>query len=162
MKKKYDEIIIESHPQNVILVQNMIEGICDQYNIPNHYGQLSVAIIEAVENAIKHGNGSDKSKKVSIKAKKSFGGISFKITDEGKGFNTKKYESLDDVIEHGNGIFLMKTLSNRVTFLDKGRSVELFFSIDGISSSKALERKSLMEKYFAKEGTFAKQTQKSV
>jgi serine/threonine-protein kinase RsbW len=93
-----------------------------------------IAVTEAVNNAIKHGNDGDKSKNVSLSLSLKDSLIQFVIKDEGSGFD---YENLPDPtspenIEKigGRGIFLMKHLSDQVEFKDKGKEVQLSFYIN--------------------------------
>ncbi len=161
MKKKYEEIIIQSQEKEIIEIQEFIEHICDKYNIHNYLGLLSVAVIEAVENAIKHGNQLDPKKKVKIKCSKTHEGICIRVEDEGKGFDYRKYNSLSEKTGKGEGIYLMKALSNRLSFLAKGRIVELMFFIDGIESTRTLERASFMQKYFEKQQAHVEKRQRA-
>ena len=59
--------------------------------------------------------------------------ISFKISDEGDGFDPKTIPdpTLPENLERcgGRGVFLMHKLSNRVVFSDNGRTVEIEFEI---------------------------------
>ena len=51
------KIRIASRAENIILVERMIEDVCDLFNISeDYYGNILVAITEAVNNAIYHGN----------------------------------------------------------------------------------------------------------
>jgi serine/threonine-protein kinase RsbW len=93
-----------------------------------------IAITESVNNAIVHGNASDKSKNVSLSLQVTDNSLTFTVEDQGNGFN---YENLEDPtspenIEKigGRGIFLMKHLCDSVTFHDDGKKVELSFYID--------------------------------
>ncbi len=92
--------------------------------------QLSLALHEALTNAIVHGNGEDPSKKVEIcGAWESAMQFVLAITDEGEGFDP---DALPDptVAEnifsaHGRGVFLIKRLVDRAEFRLGGRQVVL-------------------------------------
>lgn len=97
------------------------------------YGNIMIAVTEAVNNAIKHGNKSDSKRNVALTLSLEDSLIKFRVMDEGAGFD---YHNLPDPtapenIEKpgGRGIFLMKHLSDEVEFLDGGRVVELSFYI---------------------------------
>ena len=90
---------------------------------------LSIAVTEAVGNAIVHGNKKDPKKKVHIQfvIKKDQATIS--VTDEGKGF---KPDELADPLdpknllrESGRGIFILKTLMDDVhwDFSESGTTI---------------------------------------
>jgi len=93
-----------------------------------------IAVTEAVNNAIKHGNQNDSTKNVSLSLSLEQGLIKFKIEDEGIGFDHGNLpdptapENLEK--PGGRGIFLMKHLSDEVEFAEGGRIVELSFYIN--------------------------------
>ncbi len=128
------KIRITSKAENIILVERMIEDICDVYNISeDYYGNILVAITEAVNNAIYHGNKADPTKNIDISFKSSDGHVSFTVKDEGKGFG---YDSLPDPTnpenlekENGRGVFLMRNLADKVSFEDNGSTVILDFKV---------------------------------
>ena len=86
---------------------------------------------DAVNKAITPGNKLDDSKMVNLDFKHTGDDYYFTISDTGAGFD---YNHVPDPTSpeniekpEGRGIFLMKNLSDRVTFLDDGRTVELVF-----------------------------------
>jgi serine/threonine-protein kinase RsbW len=125
---------IPSKPESINIVENLIDKIKDQLKIcEDCYGNMLVAVTEAVNNAIYHGNKSDPSKKVDIGYECSPEKVAFYISDEGSGFD---YYNLPDPTAPenlekpcGRGIFLMKHLSDQIIFNDNGRVVELYFNI---------------------------------
>ena len=129
-----DDIRIQfpSLTENIRIVESFIDNAKEKYNFDdNIYGNVMIAITESVNNAIVHGNQSDKNKNVSLTLKLADNVVKFTIEDEGNGFD---YENLSDPtapenIEKigGRGIFLMKHLCDEVAFLNKGKKVELSF-----------------------------------
>ena len=104
----------------------------DHSIIPEHYGNVLIAMTEAVNNAIVHGNKLDPEKSVTVSCAIDGKSLVFRISDEGPGFD---YENLPDPtapenIEkpHGRGVFLMRHLADDCAFEDAGRVVELTFS----------------------------------
>ena len=77
-----ERIVIQSNIANLVKVEQFLDTVCDTMNIHNYYATISVAVLQAVENAILHGNKSDESKSVYIKYSKCRGGIAFIIEDE--------------------------------------------------------------------------------
>jgi serine/threonine-protein kinase RsbW len=58
---------IKSDIKEIHEVEKFVEDICDYYNINNSYfGNIIVAVSEAVENSIVHGNKQDPSKSINI------------------------------------------------------------------------------------------------
>jgi serine/threonine-protein kinase RsbW len=126
---------ISSKTENLNLVEKMINNVCSQYSInEDNYGNILIALTEAVNNAIYHGNKSDPDKMVEIafepNGKNSF---VFTVKDEGKGF---EYNSLPDPTDpdridqpNGRGVFLMRNLADKVEFFDGGRTVAMSFNL---------------------------------
>lgn len=128
------KIRISSKAENIILVERMIEDVCDVFNISeDYYGNILVAITEAVNNAIYHGNQANPSKSIDIFFKSFSDHVSFIVKDEGPGFN---YDSLPDPTNpeniekpNGRGVFLMRNLADKVSFEDNGSKVVLDFKV---------------------------------
>jgi serine/threonine-protein kinase RsbW len=128
-------IQIPSILENIRMIESFIDNAKEKFELDDDiYGNIMIAVTEAVNNAIKHGNAGDKSKNVSLSLSLKESMIQFLIMDEGAGFD---YENLPDPtspenIEKvgGRGIFLMKHLSDEVQFKNKGKIVELSFYIN--------------------------------
>lgn len=125
-------IQVPSITENIRMIESFIDNAKERFQLDDDiYGNIMIAVTEAVNNAIKHGNANDKSKNVFLSLFLDDSMLKFVIKDEGSGFN---YENLPDPtapenIEKlgGRGIFLMKHLSDEVDFKDNGRVVELSF-----------------------------------
>ena len=89
---------------------------------------IEIALREALENAIVHGNGEEPHKRVYVTCRCTPGGeVSITVQDEGRGFDT---DTLPDptTLENrlrtsGRGIYLMKTLMDEVCFEKGGTAV---------------------------------------
>lgn len=64
----------------------MEEVVCHNYD-PDSVFAIRLALEEAIANAIKHGNGSDRNKKVHVEARVTPGRTELLIQDEGPGFS---------------------------------------------------------------------------
>lgn len=123
---------IPSISENIRMIESFIDNAKERFHLnEDMYGNIMIAVTEAVNNAIKHGNGSDSSKNVSLSLSLDENLLRFVVKDEGKGFD---FNSLPDPTAPenlekpgGRGIFLMKNLSDEVSFLENGRVVELSF-----------------------------------
>ena len=97
--------------------------------------RLLVACTEAVNNAILHGNGTDPKKRVLIVCLVYPRLLKIRVHDEGRGFNTRNLpnplEERNILKEHGRGVFLMKSLVDKVGFrrLKKGMVVEMIIDL---------------------------------
>ena len=126
------EISFESVAENIHIVENLIDEICETLNVnEEYYGNILISMTEAVNNAMVHGNKLDSKKRVAITVKFDDTSLHFTISDEGPGFD---YDNLPDPtapenIEkpNGRGVFLMKNLADGCNFEENGRIVELEF-----------------------------------
>lgn len=128
-------IEIPSLTENIRIVESFIDNAKDKYELTDDvYGNIMIAVIESVNNAILHGNQTDKKKNVRLSAQLLEGEITFSISDEGNGFDFKDLpdptapENIQKV--GGRGIFLMKNLADEIQFKDNGRTVQLTFYLD--------------------------------
>jgi serine/threonine-protein kinase RsbW len=125
-------IQIPSLSENIRIIESFIDNAKEKYRLNDDiYGNIMIAVTEAVNNAIKHGNKDNSSKNVTLSLSLEDGLIKFKIQDEGDGFN---FHHLPDPTAPeniskpgGRGIFLMKHLSDEVDFKENGKVVELSF-----------------------------------
>ena len=125
---------IPSIKENVSVVESFIENIGEKIRIEEAiYGNVLVSVTEAVNNAIVHGNKEDKNKKVRLGLKQNKKSVRFIVEDEGMGFD---YNTLPDPTNpkniekvKGRGIFLIKSLSDKTTFKQNGRVVEMLFKL---------------------------------
>lgn len=128
-------IQIPSIIENIRMIESFIDNAKERFLLDDDiYGNIMVAVTEAVNNAIKHGNSNDSLKNVDLSLNLKEKLLMFTIKDEGGGFN---YNNLPDPtapenIEKpgGRGIFLMKHLSDEVVFKEGGKVVELRFYIN--------------------------------
>lgn len=118
--------------ENIRMIESFIDNAKDKFHLDDDiYGNIMIAVTEAVNNAIKHGSNSDSTKNVLLSLSLDESTIRFRVEDQGSGFD---YSNLPDPtapenIEKpgGRGIFLMKHLSDEVDFKEGGRVVELSF-----------------------------------
>ena len=125
---------IPSIKENVSVVESFIENVGEKIRIKETiYGNVLVSVTEAVNNAIVHGNKEDKNKKVRLALKQNKKSVRFIVEDEGMGFdhNTLPDPTNPKNIEKvkGRGIFLIKSLSDKTTFKQGGRVVEMLFKL---------------------------------
>jgi serine/threonine-protein kinase RsbW len=126
------KIVIPSITENIRIIESFIDNAKEKFQLDDDiYGNIMIAVTESVNNAIMHGNKSDKSKSVTLSLSLKQNTINFTIMDEGKGFD---FQNLPDPTSpenidkpSGRGIFLMKHLSDEVSFKNNGSLVQLSF-----------------------------------
>jgi serine/threonine-protein kinase RsbW len=81
---------------------------------------LLIAVSEAVNNAVFHGNKLDKTKQIYVKIEVENRHIDIIVTDEGKGFDINNVgdprEPENLLKSHGRGVFLINELSDKVSY----------------------------------------------
>ena len=143
-----EKIVIQSDIDNIKQVECFVDSVCDQWNIYNYAATITISLIQAVENAIVHGNKNDINKHVTISCYDCLGGVAFSVEDEGTGFDYSVFTDVPKEEGRGTGLFLMRTLSDKIAFYNQGSKVTMEFMINGIEKSRALERISVLKKYF--------------
>lgn len=129
------ELSISSSLDNLTTVEDYVDMLCVNNHISKDiYGNIIIAVTEAVNNAITHGNKGDINKKVFLRFMTAKEGLSIVVSDEGPGFN---FDNLPDPtapenleMEHGRGVFLMRALADNIEFENNGSSVNLTFTFN--------------------------------
>ena len=112
------------------LVDRLMRQIEGSQCVPGEEFNIELALREALENAVVHGNQEDPKTKVHIRCRCQPGKeISIVVTDQGKGFDFEKIVGRgvmsDPAAEHGRGIQLMKAYMDEVHFERRGSEVHL-------------------------------------
>ncbi|SRR5690554_518052 len=121
---------IESNKKELVKVELFLQQYFIKRKLPEVlFNKVLLVVSEAVINSIEHGNKNDVTKKVTIRLSCYHDSLFITVSDEGDGFN---YNRIEDPIaienrkrEYGRGIFLMKTISNHINFLNSGKCVEI-------------------------------------
>ena len=132
MAKMYKRLKIESRMSNLRIIENAIDEVTGAIGIKqDNYGKIMVAALEAVNNAITHGNKANPQKLVDVEIEFERNEIKITVTDEGDGFNPEKIPdpTMPENIEElsGRGVFLMTKLADSIEFNEKGNSVTMSF-----------------------------------
>jgi len=128
-----DSISIPSDFGSINQVETLIDNVCSKLQVKEgYYGNVLIAVTEAVNNAIQHGNNSNSSLNVDVAVGDKETDFCFSVKDYGNGFD---YNHLPDPTapeniekENGRGIFLMRSLAEEIEFEDGGTNVTIYFS----------------------------------
>ena len=114
----------------------MIDSVCEDLDLTeDNYGNVLIAVTEAVNNAITHGNHSEAGKRVKVSVEQEGSKVVFTVSDEGEGFDFENVpdptapENIEKI--DGRGIFLMKSLSDGVEYKNGGSEVSITFTSAG-------------------------------
>ena len=129
-----NKLSLQSDPKSLLSLESWINSLCETYSIGAElYGNILIALSEAVNNAITHGNKNVVDKEALVEAYIDDNLLVFTVTDEGEGFNflTLPDPTLPENLEkpQGRGVFLMNHLSDGVVYQEPGNSVEISFNI---------------------------------
>lgn len=127
-------MLLESSLQSIALVEDfLVESVGDAFTTNAQFHNLTICTLEAVNNAIFHGNKLDSSKQVQVDVAVTEYRVVVRVRDSGAGFD---HNAIPDprlpenlTREGGRGVFLIKQLANEFTFLhsDAGMLVEFSF-----------------------------------
>ena len=128
----YKKISIESQVGNLRIVENAIDETTSVIGISqDSYGKILVSAMEAVNNAILHGNQSNPEKIVDIELAFKNNELIIKVTDEGIGFRPDEVPDptiLENIeVLNGRGIYLMSCLADKIKYSKKGNTVTMTF-----------------------------------
>ena len=112
------------------LVDRLMRLVEGSQCVPGYEFGVEVALREALENAVVHGNQGDPGKKVHIRCRcVPSNEISIAVTDQGKGFDFRRLAGdgfkSDPAAEHGRGIQHMKAFMDDVHFERGGSEVHM-------------------------------------
>lgn len=120
----YTSLEIASDINNLVKVEDFIETLMNDFGISDDYkGILTVPLIEAVTNAILHGNHSDKYKKVLINCQLSNKQLTFSVSDEGNGFDFNQILSEKLEKRKSSGLSSIELLSEKLEFMNNGSTI---------------------------------------
>lgn len=121
---------IQSSLEHIESVEKLAEKVADAMQFSEEEkDSLAIAVTEAVNNAIIHGNKQNKDKTVTIRFILEGKRLGVYIKDQGEGFNPKNVSdplAPENLLkESGRGIFILSTLMDDVKFEFKGDGTEI-------------------------------------
>jgi serine/threonine-protein kinase RsbW len=130
-----EEIGVPSDFEHLSNVEGLIDRICVLSGVSDdNYGNVLIAVTEAFNNAVVHGNNGDDSKEVCVSVSQNDQELCFIVKDQGLGFDFRNVidptapENIEK--ENGRGIYLMRHLADEVRFDNDGREVAIYFKKD--------------------------------
>lgn len=110
-------------------VEKFINQYFDYFRLDkDNFNKVLLCVSEAVTNSIHHGNSNDTKKTVTIVLDCESSVLKVKITDEGMGFCIDKIPDptqSDNILkESGRGIYIIKSISDFVTFDKQSNTLE--------------------------------------
>ena len=94
------QLSFPSKAENLNQVEVLINDLCEKFEVnEDYYGNILIALTEAVNNAIHHGNKSNPNKEVKIISNTDGSVLKFTIKDDGPGFD---FDNLPDPTDPQN------------------------------------------------------------
>jgi serine/threonine-protein kinase RsbW len=133
-----ERIEFASKAENIHLVERLIDEVCSRHKVHESlYGNILIALTEAVNNAIHHGNHLDPTKQVMVGYRIAGDKVVFVVKDQGPGFDHDHLPDPTDPVNiekpHGRGVFLMRALADEVSFNDNGATVTMTFGLSPLT-----------------------------
>jgi serine/threonine-protein kinase RsbW len=130
------EIKINSVTLNLNQVEMFLKDIFNRLKLHEDiFNKVLLCVNEAVINSISHGNRFDQNKIIVVQSFFCKEYLYFRIIDEGDGFD---FNDLPDPTseenifkETGRGIFIIKNISDEISFQDKGNVIEFKIELNG-------------------------------
>jgi len=127
-----ESITINSDVEQLRVVETLVDTLSKKLGIPDEvYGKILISTVEAVNNAILHGNKGETSKLVTVNFTADGNMFDVTVTDQGEGF---KYDTLPDPTDpsnienlHGRGVFIMRSLADNIEYNEAGNEVKMSF-----------------------------------
>lgn len=127
-----ESITINSDIEKLRVVETLVDTLSKKLGIPDEvYGKILISTVEAVNNAILHGNKGDEGKLVTVNFSADGNMFDVTVTDQGEGF---KYDTLPDPTDpanienlHGRGVFIMRSLADAIEYNEAGNEVKMSF-----------------------------------
>lgn len=106
----------------------IIEDVIKNLNAYDYYFDIKLILTEALLNAFEHGNKGDKTKPINLFYNFDGKCLNFKITSSEKNLptiNIPEAVSNEDLLkDHGRGLFLINSLSDKVEFKDNALLIQ--------------------------------------
>ena len=127
-----ESITINSDIEKLKVVETLVDTLSKKLGVSDEvYGKILISTVEAVNNAILHGNKGDSNKLVTVNISADGNVLDITVTDEGEGF---EYGNLPDPTDpnnienlHGRGVFLMRRLADAIEYNSSGNEVKMRF-----------------------------------
>jgi serine/threonine-protein kinase RsbW len=127
-----ESITINSDIEKLKVVETLVDTLSKKLGVSDEvYGKILISTVEAVNNAILHGNKGDRNKMVNVIISADGNVLDITVKDEGEGF---EYGNLPDPTDpknienlHGRGVFLMRRLADAIEYNSSGNEVKMQF-----------------------------------
>ena len=129
MNDSPDILIIKSDKSELEKTKKFLSSFFRKNKLSEEsFNRVFLCLSEAVINSIQHGNQNDTKKQVIIQVRCHDESVSFRVCDEGDGFDFNEVEDPTKPVnlkkESGRGIHIIKSLSKELEFEEQGKCIQ--------------------------------------
>ncbi len=129
-------------------INNSIENICQEHNISNYYGAISVSIERIIDLVTSFYGNDCENKYITFYFEQCVGGVSFSIESTDEVFSNITFDKNKELeLESDINVFLISKLSDQVIVSENGRKIELLFFVNGIGTELLLQRQEKIKEF---------------
>lgn len=132
---------------NTYKINNLIENICQEYNISYYYGIISVSIEHVLDLVMSFYSNTVAKEEIVFCFEQCVGGVSFSIECKDEIFSSMVFDRNKEIEDLDVNAFLISKLSDKVIVLEEGRKLELLFFVNGIEPELLLDRQEKIKEY---------------
>jgi len=142
MKGNSDSLILRSSQSELNKVEKLVEALADKYYLNDTYfANMMVALTEAFNNSMIHGNKNNSSKQITIDFTINEKEMIVDVRDEGEGFDYVGYMNTKHA-DNQRGIELIQSVSDKVEFSENGRCISIHFNVASVNQNISQNRMS--------------------
>lgn len=145
----YHTVILSSDDKGLKIAEEFVERYVESCHVEYNSAIITTAVMEAVKNAVQHGNGCISERSVELSIEINAEGFRFLVKDQGDGFNREDIHIDSQYLQSHRGLYLMESLSDGIVFSDGGSRVTLSFSMPGIHPVEAIKRSDILSHFFS-------------
>jgi len=125
------DFLLPSDLSYVLGINHEISLLLKEFDFPPQEARVNIPLAcdEAITNAIVHGNGSDRAKRVNVQIYVSHSRFRMRVIDQGAGFDAEAVadpRAGENVMKgSGRGVFLMRSIMDSVVYKEGGRVLEI-------------------------------------
>lgn len=123
----------------------LIEGICQDNNINNYFGAISVAMSQVLEIIISNNNPS--TEEIDFFFEQCVGGIALGVRGKEEVFKQEDYTGGKDASIEDVRTYIIANLADNISVSEQGKKIELDFYVDGIEPELLSLRQELIKQY---------------
>lgn len=143
-----ETLIVQSNESGLREVEEFLDRSFDTYHVAHYAATMTVPVLQAVQNAIQHGNASDSAKRVRLEVGHCTGGVYFEVEDEGNGFDYEGTLARAGREGQGSGLFLIASLADHFSYSKGGRLLRMEFDVDGVMANDAFDRVACLQHFY--------------